>query len=247
MEPDQQPPSEAAPKPRPLQAMFTRVPQTYDLVNRTISLGLDERWRRAAARACLEARPSRILDLCCGTGDLALRLVALGGEGLEVTGLDFSAPMLELARRKAERLGRRVSWVRADAAAMPLPDESFDCVGISFGFRNLTYKNPHTARYLAETLRLLRPGGRFVIVESSQPTQPIVRGLYHLYMRAVVSGVGGLLSGERAAYRYLGESAARFLGPAEVVALLREAGFAEVGSRPMLLGAVRVFDARKAG
>ncbi|MGI5864882.1 MAG: ubiquinone/menaquinone biosynthesis methyltransferase [Myxococcales bacterium] len=232
---------------RPLHAMFTKVPRRYDLVNRTISLGMDERWREAAARACLEGAPRRVLDLCCGTGDLAVRLKRSGGAAVAVAGLDYSRPMLEIARRKAAERGLQIDFVHADAAAMPFPDGHFDRVGISFAFRNLTFKNPMTPKYLAETLRILRPGGRLVIVESSQPRQPVIRGLYHLYMRAFVAGVGGLLSGERAAYRYLGESAARFYGPDEVARILKETGFAEVRSEALLFGAVRLFVATKAG
>ena len=232
---------------RPLHAMFTQVPRRYDLVNRTISLGMDERWREAAARACLEGSPRRVLDLCCGTGDLAVRLKRSGGPGVEVAGLDYSRPMLEIARRKAAERGGQVDFVHADAAAMPFPDGYFDRVGISFAFRNLTFKNPMTPKYLAETLRILRPGGRFVVVESSQPRQAVIRGLYHFYMRAFVAGVGGLLSGEPAAYRYLGESAARFRGPDVVARLLKETGFAEVRSEGLLFGAVRLFIATKAG
>jgi demethylmenaquinone methyltransferase / 2-methoxy-6-polyprenyl-1,4-benzoquinol methylase len=225
---------------RPLYAMFHEVPGTYDRVNKAITLGLDGRWRLEAAQECLAGRPRILLDLCCGTGDLALQLAGLGAGECRVTGLDFSQPMLDLAARKATERGLGIDWRRGDAAHLPFPEAQFDCVGISFGFRNLVYQTPAADRHLAEVLRVLRPGGRFVIVESSQPRAGLVRWLNHLYLRWFVAWVGSWLSGRTAAYRYLARSAARFYAPAEVEQLLCQAGFAQASSRPLLLGAVSI-------
>lgn len=230
----------AAPEGRPLYVMFTEVPGRYDLVNKAITWGLDKRWRMEAARECLADGPRRLLDLCCGTGDLALTVAGLGGKGLHVTGFDFSQPMLDIAMQKAgeHRLG--ISWVRGDAAQMPFPDAHFDCVGISFGFRNLIYKNPNAERHLAEVFRVLRPSGRFVIVESSQPDSLVVRRCFHLYLRGFVAGIGSAVSGKRAAYQYLAHSAMRFDTRGEVESRLRGVGFREATSRPRLFGAVGI-------
>jgi demethylmenaquinone methyltransferase/2-methoxy-6-polyprenyl-1,4-benzoquinol methylase len=231
---------------KPLHAMFSRVPPSYDRVNTVVTFGMDVRWRRSAAREILSGPSARVLDLCCGTGDLALELAGLSGGDREIVGADFSAPMLEIARKKAAERGLKVDFLHADAANLPFADGRFDCVGISFGFRNLTWQNPRRDLFLAEILRVLAPGGRFVTVESSQPRYEPIRSLYRLYMRAIVAGVGGAISGERSAYRYLGDSAARFYDPAGVEKMLLEAGFASVKHRSMLLGGVGLYTATKA-
>ena len=238
----------APPQKRPLQAMFDAVPRRYDLVNRVMTWGLDRRWRRLAARACLAERPARVLDLACGTGDLAITTAALarGSGGTAVVGLDFSMPMLGEAVAKATApVGEANSFICGEAAALPFPDGSFDCVGTSFAFRNLTWRNPGTAAYLAEVRRVLRPGGRFVIVETSQPHNRFVRRLFHLYLRWFVRHVGSWLSGNPAAYRYLAESAARFYTPEELAGLLAEAGFPKTESKPYFFGAVALHIATK--
>ncbi|MFC2051969.1 ubiquinone/menaquinone biosynthesis methyltransferase [Chloroflexota bacterium] len=223
---------------KPLHGMFSAIPQRYDLINHTITWGLDTRWRWQAARECLTSRPEKILDLCCGTGDLAINMARLVKHDAAITGLDYSQPMLEIAARKAHLpagMGN-VSFTHGDVARLPFPDGYFDCIGISFAFRNLTYKNPLASCYLAEILRVLRPGGRFVIVETSQPNQEIIRRLFHLYLRWFVFRVGHLLSGNSGAYHYLAESAARFYTAEELRELLISAGFSQVSFRPLFLG-----------
>ncbi len=230
-----------------LHDVFTSVPPRYDLINTLVTLGLDKRWRRQAARECLVSRPGRVLDLCCGTGDLAVSLARLAVDDVAVVGIDYSQPMLDRAARKAEQLGdgRRPSFTCGDAANLPFPEGYFDCVGISFALRNLTYANPLAQRYLAETLRVLSDGGRFVIVETSQPRLRLVRQLYHLYLRQFVFRLGYLISGNRSAYRYLAESAARFYTPDELGKTLLAAGFRRVSCRRLFLGAVSIHVAVK--
>lgn len=232
---------------RTLHGVFTEVPPRYDLVNRIITLGQDEHWRHLAAEVCLEARPRRVLDLGCGTGDLTIRLARLAGEGVEITGLDYSRPMLERAEQKAARAGvaGSVKFVHGDATQLPFPDSHLDCVGISFAFRNLTYKNPLRLPHLAEVLRVLKPGGRYVIVESSQPEDRIIRSVFHFYLRVFVAPVGTWLSGNRGAYHYLAESASRFYFPHEVRDMLLTAGFSDVSYRPLFFGAAGIHTATK--
>jgi demethylmenaquinone methyltransferase / 2-methoxy-6-polyprenyl-1,4-benzoquinol methylase len=148
--------------------------------------------------------------------------------------------MLERAREKAATagLGERVEFIRGEATSVPFPDGYFDCVGISFAFRNLTYKNPVRAPHLAEVLRVLGQGCRYVIVESSQPENRVIRALFHFYMRTVGRPVGTIISANRGAYRYLAESMTRFYTPSEVREILLSAGFRSVSYRPLLLGAV---------
>ena len=223
------------------------VPPRYDLINRVITWGQDNGWRLLAARECLDSSPKRLLDICCGTGKLAIDMAGIAGSSTRIVGVDFSLPMLELAVTETGRSnsGERVSFVHGDAAALPFPDGHFDCVGIAFAFRNLTYKNPLTLRYLAEIARVLRPGGRFVIVESSQPRVRLIRKLFHLYLRTFVFRLGYLLSGNRGAYRYLAESAARFYTPDELRKLLLSSGFSRFLSRPLMFGTVAIHIAVK--
>ena len=232
---------------RPLKKMFDSVPDRYDLLNRVLTLRMDERWRKRAARKCLEHGPSRVLDLCCGTGDLALHICRLANDPIEIVGLDYSAGMLDTARKKAGRVDAEVpvNFVEGDAGSMDFPDDHFDAVGIAFAFRNLTWKNPLKDAALAEVRRVLRPGGRFVIVETSQPNNQLVRLGFHLYLTGAVATLGGLISGHRGAYRYLAESARRFYDAAEVSAMLSEAGLETTDLDRLLGGAAAIHVATK--
>jgi len=227
--------------------MFTAVPRRYDLINYIITWGLDKRWRDEAARECLTSQPGKVIDLCCGTGDLAINIALLANDHLELTGIDYSLPMLEIASSKAGLIAgeRKPSFIYGDASRLPFPDGYFDCVGISFAFRNITYKNPLVQRCLAEVLRVLRVGGRFVIVESSQPKSRLIRKLYHIYLRWFVFRLGFLLSGNRQAYLYLAESASRFYNSQEVEEILATAGFRQVCYRPFLFGVTGIHVAVK--
>ena len=227
--------------------MFTAVPRRYDMVNHVITWYLDRQWRRKTAMECLSTHPRRVLDLCCGTGDLAISIARLAQSKTLLTGIDYSQPMLEIAARKARvsGMGNDIAFIHGDAASLPFDNGYFDCVGISFAFRNLTYRNPLTERYLAEVLRVLNPGGRFVIVESSQPKSKLLRGLFHLYLRWFVSRVGYWISGNKGAYNYLAESASRFYSPEGVRELLLAAGFRQFYYRPLLFGAAAIYIAVK--
>ncbi|OGN94798.1 MAG: hypothetical protein A2Y89_01085 [Chloroflexi bacterium RBG_13_51_18] len=232
----------ASQTPRPLHNMFTAVPPHYDLVNRIITLGLDKRWRRRAAQTCLENRSQTILDLGCGTGDLTIHIALLAGEETEFIGLDYSKPMLERAQQKAVKagVGKQIRFIHGDATQLPFSDAYFDCVGISFAFRNLTYKNPLAQAHLAEVKRVLKPGGRYVIIESSQPENRLIRMMFHLYLRIFVKPMGIMLSGNTGAYRYLSESARRFYSPLEVRDMLLKAGFRDIQYRALLFGAAGI-------
>jgi demethylmenaquinone methyltransferase/2-methoxy-6-polyprenyl-1,4-benzoquinol methylase len=233
--------------PQPLHGMFTAVPPRYDLINHVITLGQDTHWRRLAAQVCLEGNSRRILDIGCGTGDLTINIARLAGNDVAISGLDYSLPMLELAKRKAMKagVGDRVTFIEGDATQLPFPDGHLDCAGISFAFRNLTYENRLCQPHLAEVLRVLRPGGRYVIVESSQPRNYLIRAIFHIYLRCFVRPVGTLLSGNKSAYRYLAESAAAYYSPEEAGKMLLQAGFRSVTYRPLFLGAAGLHVATK--
>jgi demethylmenaquinone methyltransferase/2-methoxy-6-polyprenyl-1,4-benzoquinol methylase len=222
---------------RPLEKMFNKVPERYDMVNRIITWGQDERWRKHAARECLSGDSSSILDLCTGTGDLALRLARFSDDTIRISALDYSEPMLGVARRKARKKGiDRVVFTRGDAADLPYLSSSLDSVGISFAFRNLTYKNPDMGKFLSEIYRVIRDQGKFVIVESSQPKNRIVRVMFRVYLKVFVAGLAGWISGQKGAYRYLAASARNYYEPSEIQDLLLKTGFSRVEHKPFMLG-----------
>lgn len=224
--------------PQPLRHMFSSIPRRYDLLNRLLTGGLDTWWRKQAAEECLRHASGPVLDLCCGTGDLTLRLAEISQGRIEVLGLDFSGPMLEEAERKAESAGLAglTRFVHGDVRDLPFQDGYFSAIGISFAFRNLTYRNPLTGRHIAEVLRVLSAGGSFVIVETSRPANPLLRAAVDAYYKLVVSCLGGAVSGRPGAYRYLAESARRFYTSDEVCEILLHAGFSHVDARPLLGG-----------
>jgi len=219
---------------RPLEKMFNEVPERYDILNRIITWRLDERWRRLAARECIEGGPHTALDLCTGTGDLVLRMALKMNGTASFHALDYSKPMLEVARRKAGKKGcDNINFIQGDAANMPFQEELFDVIGIGFAFRNLTYKNPDREKFLAEILRVLKKNAKFVIIESSQPKGKFLKVLFRIYLRVFVAGLGGMISGHRRAYRYLAASARNFYTPAQVKEMLITAGFSKVDHRPL--------------
>jgi demethylmenaquinone methyltransferase / 2-methoxy-6-polyprenyl-1,4-benzoquinol methylase len=230
---------------KPLYGIFTDIPPHYDLINRLITLGMDKGWRRKAALECFSGHPQKFLDLCCGTGDLALAVSELANYPIEVKGLDYSQPMLDLAAAKARGKGKSISFTQGDASRLPFASNYFDCIGISFAFRNLTYKNALAAAHLAEIIRVLKPDGRCVIVESSQPAAKFIRRCYHFYMRQYVYRIGAWLSKNKPAYRYLAESACSYFSPPEMNDFLIGSGFKKVNYRPLFFGASGIYAATK--
>lgn len=231
---------------RPLNKIFTAVPPNYDLINRLFTWRMDECWRKKTARLCLENDPAEVMDLCTGTGDLAIRLARESGGKAKITGYDYSRPMLEKAEEKAARTGiTGMDFIFGDAADMPFGDGRFDAIGIAFAFRNLTFKNPDASRFLNEIHRVLKPGGRFVIVESSQPKNRIIRALFRLYTRNMVFLMGAFISSNKAAYRYLAHSVIHYYTPEEVEELLKKHGFSSANHTPLFFGAAAIHIAVK--
>lgn len=231
---------------RPLFRMFNEVPGRYDIMNRIITLGQDERWRKKAVSICMEEDPEKVLDICTGTADLALRIARSTKKDIGVTASDFSQPMLDVAAKKAEKLnGQKVDFVLADTADLPFSENLFDVTTIGFAFRNLTYKNKFTGQYLSEIHRTLKPNGMFIIVESSQPRNPVLRLGFRLYLKVWVQWLGGLLSGHDKAYRYLAVSARNYYSPEEVQKLLEENGYVDFRHNSMLGGSAAIYTVRK--
>jgi demethylmenaquinone methyltransferase/2-methoxy-6-polyprenyl-1,4-benzoquinol methylase len=204
--------------------MFDRIAPVYDAMNRTMTAGLDRRWRRVTAEAVV--RPSdAVLDACCGTGDLAIACARAGGR---VTGLDFSEPMLERARRKAPEL----EWVTGDLLALPFADGSFDAATVGFGVRNVE----DLELALDELRRVLRVGGRVAILEITRP-RGLLAPFYRFWFDGVVPLLGKLLPGG-SAYTYLPASVRRFPGPEQLAELVGAAGFGDVRYRRFAGGIV---------
>jgi demethylmenaquinone methyltransferase/2-methoxy-6-polyprenyl-1,4-benzoquinol methylase len=200
-----------------VRAMFDRIAPVYDAMNRVMTAGLDRRWRAATASAVV--RPGdRVLDACCGTGDLALACTRAGGH---VTGLDFSERMLERARRKSGE----VEWVQGDALALPFEDGSFDSATVGFGVRNLA----DLELGLRELRRVVREGGRLGVLEITRP-RGLLAPFYRVWFDGIVPLLGKVLPGG-AAYSYLPASVRRFPGPEDLARAMREAGFDEVSYR----------------
>jgi demethylmenaquinone methyltransferase/2-methoxy-6-polyprenyl-1,4-benzoquinol methylase len=221
--------------------MFGEVAPRYDRLNRLLSLGLDRRWRRETVRALGLPAGARLLDLCCGTGDLALEGARAG---LRVTGADFAGPMLTLAERKFGRARvPREGLFRADAQALPFADGGFDGVAIAFGIRNVA--DPRRA--LRECRRALRPGGCLAVLEFFRVPNPAWRGLFRLYFPGLMPLAARAAGAPRPqAYRYLPESVDAFAAPAEFRAWMREAGFADHGERSFSGGVARLLLGRAA-
>jgi demethylmenaquinone methyltransferase / 2-methoxy-6-polyprenyl-1,4-benzoquinol methylase len=222
---------------RPLQKIFMEVTHKYDILNRIMTLGIDEFLRKNTVKELLDNNPKKILDLCTGTGDLILRLAKKKNKNTQLIGLDFSPPMLEIAKEKEKKKNiKDIEWIEGDAANMPFADNELDAIGISYAFRNLTYQNPDQQKFLKEICRVCKPGGKFVIVETSQPKTKIMKFLLVIYMNVMVRLFGGMVSGQASGYKYLAQSAINYFTPEQVVDLLTAAGFSKASYKQYVGG-----------
>jgi demethylmenaquinone methyltransferase/2-methoxy-6-polyprenyl-1,4-benzoquinol methylase len=225
-----------------VRGMFGRVAARYDLLNHLLSFNLDKRWRERTVERVADvlARPgAKVLDLCCGTGDVLLSLEARKGSA--VFGSDFCHPMLIEAQRKIASRKMRSPLFEADALALPLASGSLDLITIAFGFRNLA----NYGRGLEELARALKPGGVLAILEFSQPTNRLFAALYGFFSERVLPRIGGIISGSRDAYSYLPESIRKFPGAEELTRQMQAAGFSAVEFERLTFGAVALHLGRK--
>jgi demethylmenaquinone methyltransferase / 2-methoxy-6-polyprenyl-1,4-benzoquinol methylase len=220
-----------------VRGMFGRVAPRYDLANHLLSFNIDRFWRARTVgrvRAILERPGARVLDICCGTGDLLLAEAAAMPPGRAALGSDFCHPMLVAAGDKIARRGAPAVLFESDALRLPLRDASLDLVSVAFGFRNL-------ANYqagLAEMRRVLAPGGMAALLEFSQPPNPAFAALYNFYSRRILPWIGGAISGSRDAYTYLPESVRKFPAAALLADQMRQAGFGSVSYEYLTFGIV---------
>ncbi|HKB32913.1 MAG TPA: bifunctional demethylmenaquinone methyltransferase/2-methoxy-6-polyprenyl-1,4-benzoquinol methylase UbiE [Candidatus Dormibacteraeota bacterium] len=216
--------------PQEVRAMFDRIAHRYDLVNTILSGGIDGGWRRRAARATGLKPGGSALDVACGSGKLTAVLSGIAGPRGRVIGLDFSPQMLEIARRDHPGL----EFLEGDALSLPFDDASFGAATIAFGLRNLS----DPVRGLQEMLRIVKANGRAVALEFVRPPKNLVGSAYRLYLRTMLPAIGGAISGQPAAYRYLSDTVDSYRSPQELQAMAAAAGWADVRYRALAAGTV---------
>jgi demethylmenaquinone methyltransferase/2-methoxy-6-polyprenyl-1,4-benzoquinol methylase len=227
------------PRKENVREMFDDIAPTYDRLNHVLSMNVDKLWRRHALQEIVGGTPQRILDVACGTGDSTISIAKAAAAGTEVIGADISEGMMALVQGKAEKagVGERITLQVADGEELPYGEGTFDRVTCAFGIRNFEHKE----RGLAEFRRVLKPGGKAVILELSVPQNRLVRWAYDLYFLHVLPGIGGAVSGNRAAYKYLPASVHNFPSPSDFCGMMTEAGFRNVRCRTFSLGLCRMF------
>ncbi len=227
---------------RAVREMFTSIAPRYDLLNHVLSMNIDRLWWKKTARTFSDilSRPdARVLDLCCGTGDMTLALRRQAGKSSpEILGADFSHAMLQRASHKAAATALR--WVEADALHLPFPDAHFDLITSAFGFRNLADYDAG----LREIKRVLRPGGEFGILDFGEPQGLVGKG-YRIYFKHVLPAIGTMISGVKGPYAYLPASVARFPAPNEMLQRISKAGFSAPSWIPYTLGIAGLYRGRK--
>ena len=226
-----------------IEKMFDAVAPTYDSLNHIMSLGVDKTWRRKAVREIATPGVEKVLDVACGTGDSTIAIArALSADGA-VVGIDISDGMMALIAEKAAAKGveGKISLRKEDGEATSFPDGAFDCVTCSFGIRNFEHKE----KGLEEFRRVLREGGKVVILELSVPRNRFVRWIYDIYFMHILPWIGGAVSGVKSAYRYLPASVHNFPAPEVFMEMLSQAGFKDVRCRTFSLGLCRMFTGMK--
>ena len=223
-------------------SMFTAIAERYDLLNHVLSMNIDRRWRGQLVRAAGAGKGARVLDAATGTADVAIEF-ARHTRADSIVGVDRSSGMLEVGERKLERLGLggRVELMECDVLELPFPDGSFDAVTIAFGLRNL----PDYARGIDEMTRVLKPGGKLLVLEFFPPRRGLFLKAYRLYLGKVLPVAGGLISGSRDAYRYLASSIESFLSREEMEQHMRASGLTDVHPQRLTGGIAFIYSGQK--
>ena len=221
--------------------MFDNISGNYDGLNRVISFGIDVKWRKKVVSLVGSTNPKNVLDIATGTGDLAINLAETTAD--EIIGLDISDGMLEVGRKKiaSKHLSGKIKMVQADSEALPFENDTFDAITVAFGVRNFE----NLEKGLSEIYRVLKPGGIFVILETSVPTKFPYKQGYKFYSTALLPVIGKLFSKDKAAYSYLSESAAVFPYGAKFNNILRKIGFIDIEDKPQTFGVATIYIASK--
>lgn len=222
--------------------MFDNIAGRYDFLNRFLSLGIDQIWRKKALKLLVEKHPATILDVATGTGDVAI-MAAKMLKPQRITGIDISNGMLEIGRKKIKNLNLEsvIDLQEGDSAAISFADNSFDCVTVAFGVRNFQ----HLEKGLAEIRRVLKPDGKLVILEFSRPALPVVKQVYNFYMLTVCPTFGKLFSKNKAAYKYLDASIKKFPEGNSFLKILQDLGYKNNFSKKLTLGICSIYSAEK--
>lgn len=221
-----------------IRMMFNRITHRYDLLNRLMSVGQDIRWRKHAINILDNLNNGVVLDLCCGSGDFIYLFDKKYRDNVKIYGIDFSEEMLKKARKRLLTLGvNHIQLCQADALFLPLNDNSVDAVTIGFGIRNI----PDRPTALQEISRVLRPGGGLIILEPAFPQNALLRVLFKFYFKIIMPAVGGIISGDYKAYKYLNDSAETFPKQDKFLGLMKEAGFTDAKIYLQTLGTAVIY------
>lgn len=225
-----------------IRKLFDNIAPDYDRLNHILSLNIDKGWRRKAVKNLLDtATPLNILDVACGTGDFTIEIAQKAPQGSKITGIDLSEGMMKIGREKIKAAGVDAQMVQGDCEQLQYPNDTFHRISVGFGVRNFE----HLQQGLCQMHRVLKPGGKLVILELSVPSNPIIRWCYKLYFLKILPAIGGWISGDRGAYEYLPASVLRFPAPDKFAGMLKEAGFTDVGHKALTLGICRMYIGHK--
>lgn len=218
--------------------LFDNIAPDYDKLNHILSLNIDKGWRKKAVREIADCdKPLDILDVACGTGDFTIEICKRATEGSCVTGIDLSEGMMKVGREKIKAARMCATLEYGDCEALEYPDNTFDRISVGFGVRNFE----HLDIGLKEMYRVLKPGGKLVILELSVPSNPIIRWCYKLYFLNILPAIGGMISGDRGAYEYLPASVLHFPAPDKFMPMMYKAGFGKVIHKALTLGICRMY------
>ena len=221
-----------------VQIMFDTIAPDYDKLNHILSLNVDKGWRKKAVRQIIDTdAPLRILDVACGTGDFLIEIAEKANKESLLQGIDISEEMMKIGREKIKKHGFTAKLEQADCEALPFDNDTFDRISVGFGVRNFE----HLSLGIKEMCRVLKPNGKLVILELSVPTNPFIRWCYKLYFLKILPAIGGWVSGDKGAYKYLPASVLKFPAPPVFINIMKEAGFKTVIHKPLTLGICRMY------
>ncbi len=221
-----------------IRKLFDNIAPDYDRLNHILSLNIDKGWRRKAVKEIIDTiEPLNILDVACGTGDFTIEIARKSAEGSKVTGIDLSEGMMKIGREKIAEAGVKAVMVQGDCESLTYEDDTFDRISVGFGVRNFE----HLEIGLGEMNRVLKKGGKLVVLELSVPSNSLVRWCYKLYFLKILPAIGGWISGDRGAYEYLPASVLRFPAPEKFLSMMKEAGFNELKHKSLTFGICRMY------
>lgn len=225
-----------------IRKLFDNIAPDYDKLNHILSLNIDKGWRKKAVKVIVDTKePLQVLDVACGTGDFTIEIAQKAAPGSSVSGIDLSEGMMKIGREKIKAAGVQADMVQGDCEDLPYGDGTFDRISVGFGVRNFE----HLEIGLKQMHRVLKKGGKLVILELSVPKNSVLRWFYKLYFLKILPAIGGWISGDRGAYEYLPASVLRFPAPDKFIPMMYEAGFEKVLHRPLTFGICRMYTGLK--